>query len=118
MTEKLRAWEMIYDQQKEQIVLHYLDVEWMKDGFACIAGETVSASKLKLTPEEAKAAFIERVENGVKNLEATKEQVVAGIKANKELIETAKKFPVLEAANALVEKEKGPAILLPKGRTH
>ena len=120
--EKLRAWEMTYDVERDALVMHYLDVEWMRDGYAKVAGEIVAANKLKLTPKEAKAACIERIENGTRELEAVRDRAIAGIKANRELLETAKKFPALEAANAAVQanaEPETPAIYLPgKGNTH
>jgi hypothetical protein len=94
----LRAWELLYDREHDSLTLAYLDIESMSEGVAVISGERVPASLLALSPEEAKARFIERVENGCRQLEHARDRAIAGLRANRGLLETAKKFSVLEAA--------------------
>lgn len=115
-SDPLRAWELVYDQERDALVMHFLDIDEMKEGYARIGTEFVPARKLSLTPEEAKAALIERIENGCRALEETRDRAIAGLKANRELLETAKGFPVLEAARAALEARTEPAIVIPGKR--
>ncbi len=111
--EQLRAWEMVYNAASDEIKLLWLPIEKMSDGYATIAGELVPARHLALTPEDAKRRFIERVENGCKSLEATRDQAIAGLKANRGLLETAKTFPLAEAARLATKEDDKPAIIMP-----
>lgn len=114
MNEKLFHWELMYDPQADQLRLLCVPIDAMTDGFATIAGETVPAKQLCLYPEEAKSKCIELIERGMENLKKKSEKQRA-------LYDTAKSFPVLQAAQARLdqdakENDDAPAIVSPQGK--